>query len=345
MVPSALDDPEGFVDALEPVVHSEGVDLLLPITDASLLAVLGARARFSPVNIPFVSIDQFRRVSEKATVLEVARSIGIAVPDQHVLATSASVATLDREQLRYPIVLKPTRSVVERGRNRLKLGVLHASDAAELSDRLAEYPAEAFPVLLQQRIVGPGIGVFLLIWDGQLVASFGHRRIRENPPFGGVSAYRESIVPSELLVSQSRRLLAEFDWRGVAMVEFKVDLATGVPYLMEVNGRFWGSLQLAIDAGVDFPMLLARAALDGDITPAAGGRAGIRSRWEWGDANHVLARLRKSATELALPPGSPTRLRTIGDVLTWQRGDRLEVFRMSDLAPFLLETIDWFRRR
>jgi hypothetical protein len=114
---------------------------------------------------------------------------------------------------------------------------------------------------------------------------------------------------------------------------------------MEVNGRFWGSLQLAIDAGVDFPMLLARAALDGDTTPAPGGRVGIRSRWEWGDANHVLARLRKSATELALPPGSPTRFRTIGDVLTWHRGDRLEVFRVTDLAPFLLETVDWFRRR
>ena len=45
------------------------------------------------------------------------------------------------------------------------------------------------------------------------------------------------------------------------MLELKVDAATGVPYVMEVNGRFWGSLQLAVDAGVDFPVLLVRRAL------------------------------------------------------------------------------------
>jgi predicted ATP-grasp superfamily ATP-dependent carboligase len=55
-------------------------------------------------------------------------------------------------------------------------------------------------------------------------------------------------------------LLGQFDWQGVAMVEFKVEANTGTPYLLEVNGRFWGSLQLAIDAGVDFPALLVDAA-------------------------------------------------------------------------------------
>jgi hypothetical protein len=92
-------------------------------------------------------------------------------------------------------------------------------------------------------------------------------------------------------------------------------------------------------------VLLARAALDGDTSPASSGRAGVRSRWEWGDANHLVARLRKSAAELALPPGSPTTLRAIRDVLSWHPGDKLEVLRLSDPAPFVRETIDWFRRR
>ena len=32
------------------------------------------------------------------------------------------------------------------------------------------------------------------------------------------------------------------------MVEFKQDATTGTPYFMEVNGRFWRSLQPGIDA-------------------------------------------------------------------------------------------------
>ncbi len=51
------------------------------------------------------------------------------------------------------------------------------------------------------------------------------------------------------------------------MVEFKADARTGTPYLMEINGRFWGSLQLAIDAGVDFPAILVAAALGAPIPP------------------------------------------------------------------------------
>ena len=68
-----------------------------------------------------------------------------------------------------------------------------------------------------------------------------------------MSVYRESVAADPDLVRRSRALLDAFGWCGVAMVEYKLDERTGTPYLMEVNGRFWGSLQLAIDAGVDFP--------------------------------------------------------------------------------------------
>ena len=46
---------------------------------------------------------------------------------------------------------------------------------------------------------------------------------------------------------------------GVAMVEYRYDPASRRYVFMEINGRFWGSLQLAIDAGVDFPALLVAA--------------------------------------------------------------------------------------
>lgn len=75
--------------------------------------------------------------------------------------------------------------------------------------------------------------------------------------------YRESVVADPALVERSRRLLARLNWQGVAMVEYKIDASTGMPYLMEINGRFWGSLQLAIDAGVDFPRLLLEVATGG----------------------------------------------------------------------------------
>ena len=127
------------------------------------------------------------------------------------------------------------------------------------------------------------------------------------------------------------------------MVEYKVSQATGEPYIMEINGRFWGSLQLAIDAGVDFPRLLVEGNPNGPVTSY---RTGVKLRWELGDLDHLVARLRRSARELALPPESPGRIGAIGAFLTgFAPGIRQEIFRWSDPRPMLVEGRDWLRGR
>jgi predicted ATP-grasp superfamily ATP-dependent carboligase len=175
---------------------------------------------------------------------------------------------------------------------------------------------------------------------------FAHRRIREKPPAGGVSVYRESIAAEPDLVRRSRELLQRFGWEGVAMIEYKVDAATGEPYLMEVNGRFWGSLQLAVDAGVDFPALLASLALGQHPPAITSYRTGVRSRWWWGDVDSLLLRLRRSPASLALLPGEPGRLRHLIQFLKlWRPGDRNEILRLDDPMPFLHETREWLHGR
>ena len=243
----------------------------------------------------------------------------------------------------FPLVTKPARSLIERDGIRIKTLVRHAPDPRSLRAVLAQYPHEAYPVLLQRRIVGPGVGIFLLLWEGTLLAGFAHRRIREKPPAGGVSVYRESLPLDPALVAASRRLLEDLGWQGVAMIEYKVETGTGTPYLMEVNPRFWGSLQLAIDAGVDFPALLASVALGQRPTPVATYRVGVRSRWWWGDVDHLLARLRSSPADLGLPVGTNVRWRALLDFLRWRAGDREEVLRLDDPGPFRRETMAWLR--
>ncbi len=211
---------------------------------------------------------------------------------------------------------------------------------------LAGIPAEGFPVLLQERVVGPGVGVFLLVHEGRALARFAHRRIREKPPSGGVSVYRESIPVPAGLGDSSLALLRSFNWSGVAMVEYKLDAATGVPFLMEINGRFWGSLQLAVDAGVDFPAMLVDTALGRIPSPVTSYRTGVRSRWWMGDVDHLLARFRRSAVELALPPGAPGKGRALLDFLRlWWPGDRAEIFRWNDPRPQVRELAEWVRGR
>jgi hypothetical protein len=145
-----------------------------------LLAVLKQRARFGPAVIPFPDLDRVRLVNDKALLMARAPEADIAVPQQLVLETAGQRSALNAAELRFPLVIKPSRSVASGSDGRLtKLGVLHAADAAQLSQVLEALLPEAYPVLLQQRIVGPGIGVFLLVWNGETKAVFSHCRIRE----------------------------------------------------------------------------------------------------------------------------------------------------------------------
>ena len=345
IVSDASADPAGFARDIETLAARLGATFLIPVTESALLALLPLKDRLHNVVIPFPDVVAFQRICDKALVLEHARALGISIPDQRTLAGPPRTAA-ELGDLAYPVVIKPSRSVAERNGRRVKLGVRHARDGAQLAQELAALDSAAFPVLLQQRVVGPGVGIFLLVWNGRVLARFAHRRLREKPPAGGVSVYRESIAADPELVALSTRLLESFDWHGVAMVEYKVDAATGTPYLMEINGRFWGSLQLAIDAGVDFPKLLLEAAAGGSPAPVLSYRTGIRSRWWWGDVDQLLLRLRRSPEALSLPPGEPGALRSLARFLVlWRPGDRNEILKWHDPRPFVRETLDWVRGR
>jgi predicted ATP-grasp superfamily ATP-dependent carboligase len=120
------------------------------------------------------------------------------------------------------------------------------------------------------------VGV-LMNFSSEPRATFAYRRLREYPVGGGPSTLRES-VRDESLCRTTERLLSALRWVGVAMAEFKVDPRDGRPKLLEVNPRFWGSLHHAILSGVDFPHLLCRMAIDGDVPPLREYRVGVRSR-------------------------------------------------------------------
>jgi predicted ATP-grasp superfamily ATP-dependent carboligase len=134
-------------------------------------------------------------------------------------------------------------------------------------------------------------------------------------------------------------LLDDLHWHGVAMVEFKQDAADGLPKLMEINGRFWGSLQLAIDAGVDFPALLV-SAIASPPRPQEPYRVGVRSRWFWGDVDSLLTTF--VAGGEAAWPGQVKRRTALAGFVRF-RGANLHYDnpKWDDPWPWAVESAQW----
>lgn len=339
--PDPVTVSEAFVDALARIVVERRIDVLIPMADITTFLVSGSRDRFEPAcAVPIPPDDTIARAANKLATVELARSLGVPVPEGVVVWRPDEIPG---DHPPFPLVVKPWQSRVRTAAGWQSTGVSYAVDREALERDLRLRPSHEFPVLLQERLVGPGVGVFACYHQGQAVTLFSHRRLRERPPWGGVSVLSESVALCPEASQYATRLLDALEWHGVAMVEFKRDRRDGVPKLMEINGRFWGSLQLAVDAGVDFPALLVQTVTGRPVEPQPPYRVGVRNRWLWGDVDALLLTLLGGRD--APSTGRPSRVSAIGEFLKfWGRDLHYENPKWGDLRPWFYESARWFRR-
>lgn len=343
--PDPTRDSAGFVRTLLSTVRTRAIDVVLPVSEISTSLVVEHKSAFEAYcRVPFADIETFNRAADKVETLQLAERLGIPAPVSVVLRKPGDRPTLPAG-LDFPIVVKPHRSRIRTNEGWRPTSVAYARSEAELERVLDSLDPGAYPILLQQRVIGPGIGVFMCYCRGRRVAVFSHRRVREKPPSGGVSVLCESTPLDPSACRSAEMLLDHLQWHGVAMVEFKVDQNDGIPKLMEINGRFWGSLQLAIEAGVDFPSILVNTVTGVAVEPVDSYRIGVKSRWLLGDVDALLARLTKPRRALNLPPSDAGTWHAIRECLKlWEKEQYYDVWKWSDMRPGLHELAQWLRR-
>jgi predicted ATP-grasp superfamily ATP-dependent carboligase len=348
LYPPPYSDPAGFMQTLRGFTEKTPGSILFPMTDVTMTEILLNRTELPEgIVMPFVDYEKYMQVTDKIKLFRLARELNLPIPTTFLSTEFESrdglVESVERSG--FPVVVKPGLSKIRSGNGWLDAKVRYATDKKSLLDILSQAIFKGFPFLVQKRIEGPGVGIFLLMKDGEVIARFAHRRIREKPPSGGVSVLCESIEPPADAVEAAVMILAKLDWTGVAMVEFKIDRDQNVARLLEVNARFWGSLQLAITSGVDFPYLLFRLASGEKVEGPGGYALGLKSRWELGDLDHLFIRLLKNRTDLNLPSGHPSKSTLIKEFLLdfFRPSVRNEILQTSDPGPFLHEMKGYVR--
>ncbi|MCF8026439.1 MAG: ATP-grasp domain-containing protein [Desulfobacteraceae bacterium] len=346
-VPDPVWSGVAYGAAIKDVVDQEKIDAVFPMTEVSIYLINKIREQFpDAVRLACAGADKMAAVSNKSGLFQLAEKLNVPVPKTLYLSGAEDLPARVREIDQYPVVVKPAFSKIPQGNGFLSGGVEYAASRDELEQLYATSDVLQHPSLIQEKIQGPGTGLFTLFDRDRHLALFSHRRIREKPPSGGVSVISESVPLDAEMVDASRRLLAAVEWRGVAMVEFKRDLRDGRAKLMEINGRFWGSLQLAIVCGVDFPALyldLVQGEKPVDVVKEY--PAGHKLKWFFGTLDHLLIRLKNHHHALNLPPGTPPVWRAVRDFLKIrEKNTFFDVIDRKDMGPFLCETADYFKR-
>jgi len=252
-LPAYREDDQAWLHELLHLLRREQFDLVIPIPDTAILPLQHWRRCIEPVcRCSLLNDHAFEVTFSKRKTYDLAVKLGIAVPRQRHVRSFFELQ-LAVEDFGFPVVLKPESSftldnIVSRNK------VITLRNGVELA-AAADDVHRTDGVLVQQHFLGAGMGIEVLSKQGEILTAFQHERIHE-PLMGGGSSYRKSVPLHAAMLESVRKLMKELNYTGVAMVEFKMNPATGAWVLIEINGRFWGSLPLSVAAGLDFPRFL-----------------------------------------------------------------------------------------
>jgi predicted ATP-grasp superfamily ATP-dependent carboligase/protein-tyrosine-phosphatase len=296
-------------DRMLDLLDRERFDLVIPCNDPSILPLQLNRHDFAAFAGSIYLLDDatFRIAFDKLESYSLARSLGIPVP-RRVRVSAMEELARALAAFTPPMLVKPRASFTLD-----RLSSKHHVRWARSPQELASLVQALLPwgdVAVEERVSGHGAGVEVLAHDGRVLAAFQHVRVHE-PPSGGGSSYRRSAHLDANLFQASQRFLEALRYTGVAMLEFKVDPARGTWAFIEINARFWGSLPLALAAGVDFPYYLYQMWVEGRRDFPQAYRAGVYCRNLVNDALWMTKAWRADRhdlTDTGSPPRQPLEL-------------------------------------
>jgi predicted ATP-grasp superfamily ATP-dependent carboligase len=287
VAPDPAVDPERFAQELAVAARDLDAAAVLPGSEESLLALAGRASLFSPVAVGASVPEIVERALDKVLVGRLAASAGL-----HVLPTT----TIEADELRahpaefgYPLVLKPERTKIRGSDGVLRRVPVHCvRNKGELERILA--PSGNRTWLLQPFVTGSLAAVCGVAWNGELVCAIHQVADRIWPPDCGISAYATTVHPDATREAAVRRLLSLLGLSGIFQAQF---VRVGGDWaFIDLNPRVYGSLALAVAAGLNLPAIWTDLLL-GRVPEVGSYRVGVGFRAEGNDARWIAHNLRR----------------------------------------------------
>lgn len=252
LYPSPQQRPDDFMEWLDRAITRYGITMIFPMDDAAMNLVIQHKDSLSKrVQFTVPEAGLYQLTADKWESVQLATSFDLNCP-----VTFLPQGTKDLTEyigkIGYPAIVKARNGSGSRG-----IRVVHNDN--ELFTAYSEVNTAYPNPMIQQKIpTGPRYDICLLFdQQSRLISSFAQKEVRHFPVEMGPSTVQQSIHLPEL-TNQCAKMFESIGWTGIAEVEFMLDEASGTYYFMEINPRFWNSLELAVHCNIDFPYDLYR---------------------------------------------------------------------------------------
>ena len=263
------------------------IELIILVGTNSFMKIVPWKNYLKENGINIITVDEEKQniAFSKKDTYSLASKINIPIAKTFYPQTFNELNIL-KTQITFPCVIK---GLYEVGGNIVDYAYTENELILKYNNLCNKYNIEEKDGLpmLQEYITGSGCAFFAVYNNGKCGLTFQHKRIREYPISGGFSVCAKSYKNNKV-EEYGKKLLDKLNWHGVAMVEFKLN-DKGIPILMEINPKFWGSTDLALEAGVNFPKALIDIHLNQEIKYSNNYKIPFKYHWPFqGDILHGI---------------------------------------------------------
>ncbi|MEA2476228.1 MAG: hypothetical protein QOC87_427 [Actinomycetota bacterium] len=313
-IPLPYEDPDRFIEKINRAAVAVGYDVVFGAGDAEILALSKARNELK-VKVPYPDHEVVERALDKLELARAAERAGLSTP--RTLEPKDIGAGLEPPILVKARLHSPPGTVGGQGR-------IEASVATTLADarrRIARIEELGAAPLVQDLVRGHLMAVVVLRdIDGKIVSCVQQEAELIWPEAAGISVRARTVPVDEDLRDGVSALLEDLSWYGLAELQFVAD-DDGTAWLIDLNGRFYGSLALAVGAGPDLPTKWATLATGAPHVGIAEATSGVRYQWLEGDLRRAFEERRGGLA------------RDVVDCLRYARGAKHSIWSSDDRWP------------
>jgi len=273
------ENDEQTLEALEGVLSVNSFDYLMAAGTNATNFLSRCKARLAEITCPVVEdYSKLWRIHNKVKCMELAHELGLPMPETHVIRTMEDLRAAARE-INYPVVVKFPESSGSLG-----LWTHPYGGKSLIEQYLSRHPElvdgevrDGLPII-QKRVDGKIFDVTAFAVDGAPVGLLTQERVVTSWLNGGGGLVNVTNRIPELQEAAGK-ILSALEWTGPMQIEWIWDDQNQRYCFLEINPKFFGTTQLSITAGYDYPAWALAAAMGEPIHAPDDYEEGVGYRW------------------------------------------------------------------
>lgn len=230
------------------------IDVIMPLSEygTGTLIAFNNLLKYSHKLLVPASLENYNKARDKGLLAMHMEKYGIPAPKSVVIEHPSNILK-KCQGLRLPVLAKPA---LDTGGGK---GIIKIEDQADLEGLIRNTKIN-YPFVLQEYIEGDDAGCNVLCRNGEILAytiqkGFLYSDKPYSPQIGLVMEYEQEVLDI------AKKLMKSLTWNGVANIDLLYDRTSGNYLVLEINPRYWSTVEGSMIAGVNFPWLYCQVVL------------------------------------------------------------------------------------